>query len=269
MFRSGKERKTSEGTGRHRPSTKEVKGSQNPRPLAQNARRAGHPLKYDGFERMGQPPDISTVEGRSSSMYVADEINERNRTRGGCGEPPFGSSSGRDDREHDHSQQYEPTERTYYVQNGAQVGHLFWNKDDQPIESNACDADPPRNADSTVPRRVHCRPLYQQSASCGRQLTLTGLITIPKTFSESVAVEWDCPKHGSSSFGFAFLCAHLAAGIGTGFHPVPDPDEEDEARPPALCDACEVRRMHSGAYQSSRVCAMCYDEIKAQRAKLT
>ena len=44
--------------GHPAPSTKGVKGSQNPRPLAQNARRAGHPLKYDGFERMGQPPGV-------------------------------------------------------------------------------------------------------------------------------------------------------------------------------------------------------------------
>jgi hypothetical protein len=109
------------------------------------------------------------------SVYVAEEINEGNRTRSGCSEPPFGSSSGGDDGEHDHSQQYEPTERTYYVQNGTQIDHPSRNKHYQPIESDACDADPPRNADSTVLRRVHCSPLYQQSASCGRQPSRTGI----------------------------------------------------------------------------------------------
>jgi len=103
-------------------------------------------------------------------VHVAEEINEGNRTRSGYSEPPFGSSSGRDDGEHNHSQQYEPTERTYYVQNGTQIHHPSGNKHYQPIESNACNADPPRNTDSTVLRRVHCSPLYQQSASCERQL---------------------------------------------------------------------------------------------------
>ena len=108
-------------------------------------------------------------------MYVVEEINEGNRARSGCSEPPFGSSSGGDDGQHDHSQQYEPTERTYHVQNGTQIDHPFGNKHDQPIESNAGDADPPRNADSTVLRRVHCRSLYQQRARCGSQLTKTGV----------------------------------------------------------------------------------------------
>ena len=76
-------------------------------------------------------------------------------------------------------------------------------------------------------------------------------------------MEWSCPKHGTESFGFAFLCSHLAAGVGTGFHVVPD--DEGELRPPALCDACETKRQRSGGFESSRVCAACYDEIKAER----
>jgi hypothetical protein len=111
-------------------------------------------------------------------VYVAEEINEGNRTRSGCSEPPFGLSSGRDAGEHDHSQQYEPTERTYYVQNGTQIDHPSGNEHYQPIESNACDADPPRNANSTVLRRVHCSPLYQQNGSCGRQLSRTAIALI-------------------------------------------------------------------------------------------
>ena len=84
------------------------------------------------------------------SVYVAEEIDEGNRTRSSCCEPPFGSSSGGDDGEHDHSQQYEPTERTYYVQNRTQIDHPSGKKHDQPIENEARDADPPRYADSTV-----------------------------------------------------------------------------------------------------------------------
>jgi len=80
------------------------------------------------------------------------------------------------------------------------------------------------------------------------------------------AVQWSCPKHGVASFGFAFLCAHLASGTGTGFHVVLDPEDEDEVRPPALCDVCKAERERSGAYHTSRVCGACYDEIKAQSA---
>lgn len=91
-------------------------------------------------------------------MCVAEAINEGNRTRSGCSKPPSGSSSGGDDGEHDHSQQYEPTERTYYIQNGTPIDHSPGNKHYQPIEGNTCDANPARNADSTVLRRVHCSP---------------------------------------------------------------------------------------------------------------
>jgi hypothetical protein len=76
-------------------------------------------------------------------------------------------------------------------------------------------------------------------------------------------VEWSCSKHGADSFGFAFLCSHLASGTGTGFNSVPDAVDENESRPPAICDACEAERNCSGAYRSSRVCAVCYDEVKA------
>ena len=79
---------------------------------------------------------------------------------------------------------------------------------------------------------------------------------------ENESVDWNCPKHGTDSFGFAFLCSHLASGTGTGFNTVPD--DENELRPPALCDACEAERSHSGGFHSSRVCGVCYDEIKAQ-----
>src|ERR1039457_1551690 len=77
-------------------------------------------------------------------------------------------------------------------------------------------------------------------------------------------VEWSCPKHGTGRFGFAFLCSHLASGTGTGFNIVPDANEQTESRPPAICDACEVDRKRHGGYNSSRVCAVCYDEIKAR-----
>jgi hypothetical protein len=77
-------------------------------------------------------------------------------------------------------------------------------------------------------------------------------------------VDLSCPKHGESPFGFAFLCSHLASGKGTGFNEVPDVDEAYESRPLAICDACEAERKRHGGYSSSRVCAVCYDEIKAQ-----
>ena len=91
------------------------------------------------------------------------------------------------------------------------------------------------------------------------------LFTTVGEVADNDSVEWRCPKHESSSFGFAFLCAHLASGTGAGFHQVLDEDGENEPRPPALCDNCEQERKRSGAYQSSRVCAACYDEVKAQR----
>jgi hypothetical protein len=80
-------------------------------------------------------------------------------------------------------------------------------------------------------------------------------------------VQWSCPKHGSGPFGFAFVCTHLALGAGPGFNPVPDSEEENESRSPALCDACEVERTRTGGYESSRGCAACYDEIKAQHIR--
>ena len=45
---------------------------------------------------------------------------------------------------------------------------------------------------------------------------------------------------------------------------MPDVDEANESRPPAICDECEVDRKRHGGYSSSRVCAVCYDEIKTQ-----
>jgi hypothetical protein len=77
-------------------------------------------------------------------------------------------------------------------------------------------------------------------------------------------VQRSCPKHGSDSFGFAFVCTHLASRTRTGFNLVPDSDEENESRPSALCDVCGVERKRTGGYQSSRVCAVCYDEIKGR-----
>ena len=74
--------------------------------------------------------------------------------------------------------------------------------------------------------------------------------------------QWSCPKHGAGSFGFAFLCSHLASETGSGFNTVED--DQDELRPPALCDACEAKRMRSGGFQSQRVCGACYDEVKAK-----
>jgi len=82
-------------------------------------------------------------------------------------------------------------------------------------------------------------------------------------------MEWSCSKHGSVSFGFAFLCSHLASGAGTGFNLVPDGDDENELRPPAICDACDLERSRSGGYGSSRVCGICYDEIEARQALKT
>ena len=100
-------------------------------------------------------------------MYVAENINESYRTRLNCCEPPFGPSPSRDDGKHDHRQQHEPTERAYKVQKGTQI-NPSGQKHYQPIESNASDADPPRNTDSAVLRGVHHSPLYQQTAICGR-----------------------------------------------------------------------------------------------------
>lgn len=51
------------------------------------------------------------------------------------------------------------------------------------------------------------------------------------THLRMVTVEWNCSKHGSGSFGFAFLCSHLASGTGTGFNTLVD-DDENESRPP-------------------------------------
>lgn len=79
--------------------------------------------------------------------------------------------------------------------------------------------------------------------------------------------EWSCPKHGTDTFGFALLCSHLASGSGTGFNAVPDVHDENESRPLAICDACEMERERSGSYRSSRVCAVCYDEIKAKHVR--
>jgi len=64
-------------------------------------------------------------------------------------------------------------------------------------------------------------------------------------------MEWICPSHGTDSFGFAFLCSHLASGVGTGLHSVPD--DENELWPAALCDEWETERQRSGGFQSSRV----------------
>jgi hypothetical protein len=75
-------------------------------------------------------------------------------------------------------------------------------------------------------------------------------------------IQWSCRKHGAGSFGFAFLCSHLASETGTGFNTVAD--DEHELRPPALCDACETERRRSGGFHSQRVCGACYDEIKEQ-----
>jgi hypothetical protein len=80
---------------------------------------------------------------------------------------------------------------------------------------------------------------------------------------ENECMEWSCPKHGTYSFGFAFLCSHLASGAGIGFHTVPDDENENELRPPALCDSCEAERQRSGGFQSSRIGGACYDEVKA------
>lgn len=76
--------------------------------------------------------------------------------------------------------------------------------------------------------------------------------------------EWSCAKHGSDSFGFAFLCAHLSSGRGSGFNTDPRGSEsDDKSRPPAWCDECEAERQRNGAYHTARVCGACYDEIRA------
>jgi hypothetical protein len=68
--------------------------------------------------------------------------------------------------------------------------------------------------------------------------------------------------HGIGSFGFAFVCSHLASATGAGFNAVAD--DAHERRPAALCDACEAERRCSGGFQAQRVCGVCYDEIKAK-----
>jgi hypothetical protein len=78
-------------------------------------------------------------------------------------------------------------------------------------------------------------------------------------------MEWTCSKHDTESLGFAFLCFHLASGVGKGFHTIPDDEDEHELRPAVLCDSCEAERQRSGGFRSSRVCGARYDEVKAQR----
>ncbi len=82
-------------------------------------------------------------------------------------------------------------------------------------------------------------------------------------------MQWRCPRHGTDTFGFAFLCSHLEDGGGTGFNLVLDANDENELQPPAICDECEMERSRSGGYGSSRLCAICYDEIKARQVLKT
>ena len=77
---------------------------------------------------------------------------------------------------------------------------------------------------------------------------------------------WNCPKHGSTDFGFAFLCEHLLTGSGVGFN-VAEDDEKDEPRPPALCDDCEEKSRAGGGHRISRICGVCYHEIRQQNSR--
>ena len=75
---------------------------------------------------------------------------------------------------------------------------------------------------------------------------------------------WQCTKHASQLFGFAFACGHIVSGTGQGFHTEPDDTEEAEERPSAWCDECEAQHLKTGEYHTVRICAACYDEAKSR-----
>ena len=76
---------------------------------------------------------------------------------------------------------------------------------------------------------------------------------------------WQCSRHASHLFGFAFACRHLITGIGHGFHADPgDAEEAEEERPPAWCDECQAQHLRTGEHHTMRVCAACYDEAKSK-----
>jgi hypothetical protein len=99
-----------------------------------------------------------TGNQRRSLVYVAEKLSEGNRTPSGYSEPPSGPSFGRNNWQEDHSQNYEPTERTYYFQDRVQTYDPSRNEHYQPIESYPRHAKPTRNADSTL-GRIHWSPL--------------------------------------------------------------------------------------------------------------
>ena len=52
----------------------------------------------------------------------------------------------------------------------------------------------------------------------------------------------ELPKAWFEFFWLRVSVPHLASGTGTGFNVVPDVDEPNESRPPAICDECEADR---------------------------
>lgn len=81
-----------------------------------------------------------------------------------------------------------------------------------------------------------------------------------------------CPTHGEH--GRAFICAHLAGEVsGLGFNR--DDPRQDDPRPDAWCDDCElIRHAHGGWTRESEkltkavlVCSKCYDRARIRNAR--
>lgn len=88
----------------------------------------------------------------------------------------------------------------------------------------------------------------------------SGLRIPPDTMRQNP--NWQCSKHASDLFGFAFACLHIVAGTGLGFHT--DLKDTEEERPSAWCDECEAQHLRTGEYHTMRICAACYDEAKSK-----
>jgi hypothetical protein len=58
--------------------------------------------------------------------------------------------------------------------------------------------------------------------------------------SMSGVKKWECARHGTEGFGFAFVCCQLASGAGTGFHL----DMEDQDHPPGTLSVVVPFEIH-------------------------
>ena len=81
------------------------------------------------------------------------------------------------------------------------------------------------------------------------------------------SIEVHCDKHGPSFA--AFVCRHLASGIGRGFFSSDDGTGRDPC-PDAWCAECDALMMQTGEWTEEAeryagitvVCANCYGDIK-------